>query len=180
MRNGQTFQLTIHIGSKRVFLGKTIGFLGVAPKVPEIPMHLITEKKYPIYKAGWMALQETWYLLKFNAIVLWKMILGQISLAGLGGPISIYETAHIAFSQGLVIYLSFLGLISVMLAFVNILPIPGLDGGYFLYFFIELIRRRPLSDSAQRLGIRLGFIFLIVIMIHATMNDLLRLFTKAT
>ena len=106
------------------------------------------------------------------------MLLGQISIGNIGGPISLFQTAEIAFVQGLVIFLGFLGLISVMLAFINILPIPGLDGGHLFYYLIELIRGKPLTPAVEMLSIRIGLIILFTIMFIGTFNDILRLFSQ--
>ena len=177
LRHKKLHQLVIKVGEKRVSLFKTVGFLGVAPKIAAMPANLFVTVKYPFYSAWWPALKESGSLIKFNAVVLWKMIKGEISLRGLGGPITIYQTAHMAFMDGLLVYISFLGLISVMLAFVNLLPIPGLDGGYFIFYLAEFIYGKPLSESTQRTVIRIGFIFLILVMINATTNDVFRLFS---
>ncbi|MFT3742062.1 MAG: RIP metalloprotease RseP [Gammaproteobacteria bacterium] len=183
----QTLSLTVQRGSKMgdvtVKTGRRlggyqwIGYLGVEPLKPEWP----ADMQYNIYYAPWPALKyaarETYDFSVFHFVVLGKMITGEISFRGIGGPISIYETTSLAFSQGLPIYLGFLGILSVMLACVNILPIPGLDGGHLLFYVFEAILGRPLSLRWQMLILRLGFIVLILIMVQATVNDVLRWFS---
>jgi regulator of sigma E protease len=97
-------------------------------------------------------------------------------MGSLGGPISIFQASATAFSQGIAIYLNFLALISIMLAILNTIPIPGLDGGHLLIILIEKIIRRPVPVSVEFMIYRLGFIALILLLIHATINDLMRLF----
>lgn len=121
------------------------------------------------------SVRETYNFLAFNFIVFKKMILGEISLRSLGGPITIFRTADRAFRQGLIVFLGFLALISVMLAFINILPIPGLDGGHLLLFLIEAIMRRPLTLGAEILLTRIGFMMLLMLIFAATFNDIMRI-----
>ena len=71
--------------------------------------------------------------------------------------------------------MNFLALMSVMLAFVNVLPIPGLDGGHLLYFLIEFIIRRPLSMAVEIMATRIGFVLLLLLTLAAVYNDILRL-----
>lgn len=176
LRDGKTIKLPVKTKLKRVSLGREIGYIGVQSQFVKWPEDLKFTQQYSVLNAWYLAWEQTWQLFNFNAIILWKLLRGQISLASLGGPITIYRAADVAFAQGLVVYLSFLGLVSVMLAFVNVLPIPGLDGGHLLYFIIEAIRRKPLTARVQTLGIRLGIIFLVIIMVQATINDVMRLF----
>ena len=101
--------------------------------------------------------------------------MGHVSLATLSGPISVFETAGEASQAGVSIYLSFIGFISVALGFVNLLPIPVLDGGHVFFQLIELVRRRPLSLQYQLVGVKIGLFLLVCLMLQATINDVLRL-----
>lgn len=175
-RAGQTYQITAKIGEKTA-RGHKYGYLGIEPKPISIPKNFIILRQYPPGKALVAAVNETKLLLVFNYVIIKKMILGQISLSTLGGPISVFQTADFAFKQGVVVFLGFLSLISVMLAFINVLPIPGLDGGYLLNFLIEGIIRRPLSLRFEMISIQVGMMILLLIMLVATLNDLMRLFT---
>jgi regulator of sigma E protease len=154
---------------------KWLGYLGIEAKSPQWPENIKTQVKYPPISALWHSVSEVGSYLQFNFVILGKILIGKVSLRSLGGPVTIFQSAGSAFNQGLLAYLAFLGVISLMLAFVNILPIPGLDGGHLLLFGIEMILGRPLSIAAQVLILRLGLIFLIVIMFQALMNDLLRI-----
>jgi regulator of sigma E protease len=102
------------------------------------------------------------------------MLTGKISLQGLGGPITIFESAGTALNNGILPFISFLAFFSIAIGVINVLPIPGLDGGHLLIYFIEFIMRRPLSVRLQVLLIRLGVIALFVLIAQALVNDIQR------
>lgn len=174
-RDSQKKNLNILIG-KKVENFKEVGFLGIAPQAVEFPDNMKYKPQYNVLTALGAAWNETAMFTKFNYVVLGKMVIGQVSFQGLGGPITIFTSADNALKQGIIVYLSFLALFSVMLASINILPIPGLDGGHLLLLLIELVRGRPLPVATQILLLRVGIIVLIVIMFQATVNDVMRLF----
>lgn len=175
-RQGKLQPLTLQIGSTISFPFKRIGYLGVAPEKVTWPPGMQQPVKYSLLGAWVPAYQETWQLLRFNFIMVGKLITGKISLQSLGGPIMIMQSANAAFLQGLVIYITFLGFLSVMLAFVNLLPIPTLDGGHFIYLLIEGITGKPVSLAVQYLTMRIGLIILVLLIFNATVNDIMRLF----
>jgi regulator of sigma E protease len=113
---------------------------------------------------------------QFHTIALYKMLRGDLSVLSLGGPITIYGVSKMAFHQGVVAFLRFLAILSSMLAVVNVLPIPGLDGGHMFFLGIEAIRRKALSIRTQNLITRTGMVFLLLLMAQATINDIIRLF----
>ncbi|MBA2654940.1 MAG: RIP metalloprotease RseP [Gammaproteobacteria bacterium] len=174
-RNNKSESKRITIQKKSAGL-RYVGSIGVKPPPISIPANMITLRKYPPFPALGVATNETWQFLVFNFVVLKKMIMGQVSLSSLGGPITIFQTADDAFRQGASVFLGFLALISVMLAFINVLPIPGLDGGHLLNFLIEFIIRRPLSLRFEMISVQVGIFLLIMLMVLATFNDILRLF----
>jgi regulator of sigma E protease len=154
--------------------------LGIEPLQSLLPptklsQDMLLMRKYPPFKALSVATAETWEFLAFNFLILKKMILGQVSLGSLGGPIAIFQTADQALKQGLSVFLGFLAIISIMLAFINILPIPGLDGGHLFNCLIEFIIRRPLSLKYELISIQVGMILLVAIIVLGTLNDILRL-----
>ncbi len=156
--------------------GQQIGYLGVEVKAPNWPKEMIESPHYSVISAWTPAWQQTWDLIKFNWIVLGKMLSAKISLETLGGPITIFRSAGAASQAGLKVYLGFIGFISVTLGFINILPIPGLDGGHFLFQVIEGIIRRPISERYQMLMLKLGIILIILLVLQGTINDIIRLF----
>jgi len=157
--------------------GKQIGFLGFMVKAPKWPAGMIVRQNFSVLSAWVPAVERTWMLTSFNAVVLAKMIVGKISLRTLGGPITIFHTAGKASQRNYRIYIGFIAFISVTLGFINLLPIPGLDGGHFLFQLIEVVFRRPVPERVQVVCIKIGILLLILLMVQATFNDLNRLFT---
>lgn len=163
-----------------------LGSLGIAPYIPEglrhnasgkvqLPANMLTEIRYPPLQAFGAAVNETYFFAKMNLVMLYKMLTGVISWRGLGGPISIMQAAEVAALQGLVIYLNFLAFLSISIAIVNLLPIPGLDGSQLFYQLIELVLRRPVSVEMQIMAFRIGFIIFLLLIVQVFVNDLLRL-----
>ena len=99
----------------------------------------------------------------------------EASLSNLSGPINIAQYAGEWARAGLISFLFFLALISISLGFVNLLPIPLLDGGQLFYLVIEAIRRKPLSERAEAIGQRVGLSLIVLLVGFAVFNDLSRL-----
>jgi regulator of sigma E protease len=102
-----------------------------------------------------------------------KLISGEGSREDLGGPIKIAKITGEAAKNGIQSFLGLLILLSVNLGLINLLPIPGLDGGHLMYYLINMVIGRPLPQKAQTISIRVGFILLISLMIFVTFNDIL-------
>jgi regulator of sigma E protease len=175
-RGGKEMQLTGATGSKFGRGWKKVGYLGILSMPAKWPKDMLLEQNYPFWQAIIPALGQVSQFLNFNFIVIMKIITGKISLHVLGGPITILSASAEALQQGVVVYVGFLGLLSIMLAFINILPIPGLDGGNFMFLLIEAVMRRPLSNTIQMVALRIGMLLLALIIFIAIGNDLLRLF----
>jgi len=105
------------------------------------------------------------------------MIVGEVSLKNLSGPITIADYAGQSAQMGWLAYVSFLALISISLGVLNLLPIPLLDGGHLMYYAVEIVKGRPVSERAMELGQRVGLALLLVMMAFAFYNDLNRLLT---
>ncbi len=172
---GREFQKKVYLGAQQEG-GKKVGYLGVAVQQPEWPKNMLHKQNYNALTAWIPAYQQTADLIGFNFIVLVKMVTGKIGLSTLGGPISIFKTAGEASQAGFKIYVSFIAFISVTLGFINILPIPALDGGHLLFQVVEGIIRRPIPDNYQNLLLRMGIILIILLILQGTINDLVRLF----
>ncbi len=99
------------------------------------------------------------------------------SLSNLSGPITIAQMAHSSALLGFSRFLFFLGLISLSLAIINLLPIPVLDGGHLMYYLVELVKGSPVSEKTQIAGQYLGILMVVGLMSLAIFNDLLRLFS---
>jgi regulator of sigma E protease len=104
-----------------------------------------------------------------------KLITGDLSVKNLSGPIAIAQGAGDHAGYGFVYFLGFLALISINLGIINILPIPVLDGGHLVYYFIELLTGKPVSEKVQEIGFKFGTLALLGLMSIALFNDLSRL-----
>lgn len=155
--------------------------LGIIPFEPTLkpgqafPKDLIRKVQYGPLPALSHAWQETADFVKFNLLFFGKLLTGKISLQSLGGPVTIFETAGIALNTGLIPFLAFLAFFSASIGAINLLPIPGLDGGHLVFQCIEWLIRRPIPERVISILYQIGFIFLIFILIQALANDLLRL-----
>ena len=123
--------------------------------------------------------RETWHLTTTTFAMLWRMVNGTASLQNLSGPITIAQYANVTAGMGLAWFLSFLALLSLSLAIINLLPIPILDGGHLLYYLIELVKGSPVSERVQILGQYVGLAMLAGLMGLAFYNDLIGLFSRA-
>ncbi len=121
------------------------------------------------------ALTETWNMAGTSLDLLRHMLLGEAKLSNLSGPISIAQYANDAAHLGFAWFLHFLGLISLSLAIMNLLPIPILDGGHLLYYLIELVKGSPVSERTLIAGQYVGLALLVTLMGLAFYNDILRL-----
>jgi regulator of sigma E protease len=104
-----------------------------------------------------------------------KMVQGLISTSNLSGPITIAKIANQTAQTSLESFVTFIALVSISLGVLNLLPIPMLDGGHLLYFLVEGVTGRPVSERIQMWGLQIGMVFLVGIMMLAFYNDLLRL-----
>lgn len=119
--------------------------------------------------------QETVRITSGSLSMLYHMVAGRASLDNLSGPITIAQVANVSARNGLSEFLNFLGLISLSLAIVNLLPIPILDGGHLLYYFIEWVKGSPLSEQGQTVGLYIGLAMIMGLMGLAFFNDIARL-----
>jgi regulator of sigma E protease len=108
-----------------------------------------------------------------QARLVWRMVLGQVSLKNLSGPLSIAEFAGESATDGAASFLGFLVLISLSLGFLNLLPIPILDGGQIVFQLVEWLKGSPVSDRAQAFGQQVGIALLLLLMGVALYNDIL-------
>lgn len=150
-----------------------VGRIGITPDFEKSVI-----KKYSPFTSLGMALSRTVELIKIIYIGLWQLITGQVSLKYIGGPLLIAQLAGEQARLGLINLFLFISLISVNLAVLNFLPIPILDGGHILFFFIEALTGRPVGKKKQEMAQQIGMAVLIGLMLLATYNDILRFVAK--
>jgi regulator of sigma E protease len=155
---------------------RAIGRIGAGPRIDRDALaNLMTEVQYgPVESVG-KALYKTWDTSIFSLQMLGKMIIGEVSLKNLSGPITIADYAGQSAQAGTVSFLLFLALISISLGVLNLLPIPLLDGGHLMYYIFEILKGSPVSDKAIEIGQHLGMGLLFVLMAFALYNDINRL-----
>ena len=180
LRPGETvtirFQREQQVRDVRLTLGTDIekdrfgqsyrrGLLGVSPAgvvfEPVPPLRLIPE--------------ATTYVVKLTRTMLdalWQIITGRRSVKELGGPLKIAQVAGQQATLGLVAFVSLVALLSINLGFINLLPVPMLDGGHLLFYGIEAVQRRPVSPQAQDWAFRGGLAFILALLLLTTVNDL--------
>lgn len=178
LRNEELKKSSLLLGKRILDDGKIVGFAGVglAPEaIPETPADwIVTTKLGPIDAIG-QAMTSTWDLVDMTLTSLWKMIRGDLSVKNLSGPITIAKVAGSSASGGFESFIGFLALLSVSLGVLNLLPVPVLDGGHILYYSIEALRGKPLSERVQIMGVKIGMMMLLSLMLVAFYNDISRL-----
>jgi regulator of sigma E protease len=156
--------------------GETIGRIGAGVLVPEGLMDdYSVEVRYGPVESLDRAVSKTVEMSVMTLRVVGRMLIGQASVENLSGPITIAETAGRTASYGLESFVKFLAVVSISLGILNLLPVPVLDGGHLLCFFIEWVKGSPLSEEAQMQGQKIGLFLLAALMSLAFYLDLSRL-----
>lgn len=157
---------------------KTIGRIGAAFKIDQktLDQYYVTIH-YSAAEALLKATTKTWDTAVFSLKMLGKMVLGQVSWKGISGPVTIASYAGQTASMGFKVFIGFLALISISIGVLNLLPIPILDGGHFMYYMIEFFTGKPVSEAVLNVGQRIGFFLLGCMMVLALYNDMNRLIT---
>ena len=172
-RAGVEHTVQLHTGAEQHWFGKRIGRIGVGALPANMQLHTDLG---PAQAFGY-AVNEAWSMTLMQGRMFYRMLLGRVSLKNLSGPLSIAEFAGESAEAGVASFLSFLVLISLSLGFLNLLPIPILDGGQILFQLVEWLKGSPMSERAQALGQQLGIALLIVLMGVALYNDFARQFS---
>ncbi|MCD8558621.1 MAG: sigma E protease regulator RseP [Shewanella xiamenensis] len=174
-RNGEQFAISVTPASVKNSDGKDVGVLGVSPAQAQWPENMRLQLEYGPIESFAIAADKTWQLVVVSFKMIGKLFTGDVSVKNLSGPISIAQGAGSSANYGLVYFLGFLALISVNLGIINLLPLPVLDGGHLLYYFIEVITGKPVPEKVQEIGFRFGAAILLMLMSIALFNDFARL-----
>jgi regulator of sigma E protease len=154
---------------------RRIGILGIGRSMAEEDL-----KYQPVSppRAIWMAVQQTWEVVDQTLSYLGGVITGHKSADQLSGPIGIARVIGQAATISVAFVIHIAAVISVSIGLLNLFPIPLLDGGHLLFYSIEAMRGRPLSERAQEVGFRIGLAVVVMLMIFATFNDIVHLTTS--
>ncbi|MBW5799239.1 sigma E protease regulator RseP [Halomonas elongata] len=174
-RNGETLTLPLTPRARDREDGASVGYIGAGVAPVAWPEEYRREIRYGPLAALGQAASRTgdMTLLTFDAVR--KMLVGLISPSNLSGPITIARIAGDSARSGLESFVSFLAYLSISLGVLNLLPIPVLDGGHLLYYVVEVVRGRPVSEHAQAIGLRIGLALVGTLMLMALYFDLMRL-----
>jgi regulator of sigma E protease len=152
-----------------------IGILGISRSMATADL-----KFHPVAppQAVVMGVQETWFVIDRTLSYIGGVVVGREAADQLGGPIRIAQISGEVATIGFVALIHLAAVLSVSIGLLNLFPIPLLDGGHLLFYAIEAMRGRPLSERAQEVGFRIGLAIVVMLMIFATFNDIVHLRTS--
>lgn len=171
-RDGQVMLLPLRPDKKDAGKGKMIGYIGAGNQLGQ---SLLARESYALIPALARALTRTWDMSWLTLQMLGKILTGEASYRNLSGPVSIAQYAGESAQNGIAAFLWFLGIVSVSLGVLNLLPIPLLDGGHLMYYLVEFVRGRPVPEAVQAIGQQIGLALLLGLMVLVFYNDLSRL-----
>jgi regulator of sigma E protease len=176
LRGGAPFDARVVVASERVE-GKLVGRIRVTTASSvKLPDWLLTHTDLTPLAALGRAAGEAENMTVLQGRLFWRMLIGQVSLKNLSGPLSIAQYAGESAQAGFAPFLGFLVLISLSLGFLNLLPVPILDGGQIVFQLVEWLKGTPLSERTQVLGQQVGIALLVLLMGVALFNDIARQF----
>lgn len=173
-REGQVIDLPVEL-AERGEGNERRGYLGAGVSGGEWPAEMLRNVSFGPFEAVGEGLRRTWTMSILTLDSLKKMLFGELSVKNLSGPITIAKVAGASAQSGVGDFLNFLAYLSISLGVLNLLPIPVLDGGHLLFYLVEWVRGRPLSDRVQGWGVQIGISLVVGVMLLALVNDLGRL-----
>ncbi|OWV31105.1 RIP metalloprotease RseP [Halomonas campaniensis] len=174
-RNGEQSSVDLTPGRNRLETGVEIGYIGAGAEQVEWPAEFQREIRYGPIEAVGQAVSRTGAMTLLTLDAIRKMFVGLISPSNLSGPITIAQVSGDSARAGMEAFIGFLAYLSISLGVLNLLPIPVLDGGHLLYYFMEVVRGRPVSEKTQAVGLRIGLAMVGTLMLMALYFDLMRL-----
>jgi regulator of sigma E protease len=178
-REGMEHTVAVRVASEDGGDGKVVGRIGVKVAQPSVtlPDSFFLHTDFTLLGALGRATEEAWSMTVIQGRLVARMLTGHVSVKNLSGPLSIAEYAGESADAGAASFLEFLVLISLSLGFLNMLPIPILDGGQIVFQAVEWLKGSPLSERAQAFGTQVGIALLILLMGVALFNDIARQFS---
>ncbi|NVF13401.1 RIP metalloprotease RseP [Vreelandella maris] len=174
-RDGKRATVDLTPGRNSLDTGVEIGYIGAGAEQVEWPAAFQREIRYGPVEAVGHALSRTGEMTLLTVDAIRKMLVGLISPSNLSGPITIAQVSGDSARAGMEAFIGFLAYLSISLGVLNLLPIPVLDGGHLFYYFMEVVRGRPVSEKTQAVGLRIGLAMVGTLMLMALYFDLMRL-----
>jgi regulator of sigma E protease len=135
---------------------------------------VLTERVDPA-TALWLGVKETWFVIDRTLSYIGGVFTGREAADQVGGPLRIAQISGQVATIGMVALINLAAVLSISIGLLNLFPVPLLDGGHLLFYAVEAVRGRPLSDRAQEMGFRIGLGLVLMLMVFATYNDILHL-----
>jgi len=175
-RNEVTLHKSLVLASTTLDDGSQLGKMGVGVKIDEQTLAPYTVKiQYGFIDALSQAYQRSVDLFVMSIVMLKRMVIGEVSTSNLSGPLSIAQFSGQAVQSGLVAFFSLLGLLSLSIGILNLLPIPVLDGGHLFYYLIEMIKGSPVNEQVMAVGQTIGLVLLVGLTFLTLFNDVIRI-----
>jgi regulator of sigma E protease len=187
VRAGDTLNFTIKRGDSTLQLKGTpelrevkdnfgnvhrLGVLGITRATA--PGDVVTERVDPA-TALWLGVKETWFVVERTLAYIGGVFTGREAADQVGGPLRIAQISGQVATIGLAALVHLAAVLSISIGLLNLFPVPLLDGGHLLFYAVEAVRGRPLSERAQEMGFRIGLGLVLMLMVFATYNDILHL-----
>lgn len=173
-RQQQQLLIPVHL-SARGDEQQPVGYLGAGASSSAWPDDKLVHTRFGPVAAIAEGANRTWLMSSMTLASIKKMLFGELSAKNLSGPISIAKVAGASAESGLRSFLNFLAYLSISLGVLNLLPIPVLDGGHLLFYTVEWVRGKPVSEKIQTWGMQIGIALVMCVMFFAVFNDITRL-----
>lgn len=149
-----------------------IGLLGISRSTE--PEDVVVQRYNPL-TATWMGVGEVYFIIDRTLSYIWGLVAGRESADQLGGPIRIAQMSGDVATLGIAPLFQLAAVLSVSIGLLNLFPVPMLDGGHLVYYAVEALRGKPLSEKTQEWGFKVGLALVLMLMVFATWNDITRL-----
>ncbi len=180
-RPGQNVVLTIERSEEPMTLPVSIaeregnGYVGILPFGVELPASYFFLKEYTVLESLLKGARDTWSRSVLIVVSIKKLVTTDLSIKNLSGPIAIAKVAGDSAERGLRYFLAFLAFLSVNLGIINLLPIPMLDGGHLLFYSLEAIKGKQISENVKATAVLMGLLFIVAIFVLASYFDVSKL-----
>lgn len=175
-RDGVYFEHQVALTANPSTVDELTGYMGVGVDVdPKSLAPYMSTAQYGLIDSIRLGWNKNIDFIDMSLVMMKKMLFGEVGLDNLSGPVSIAQFSGQAIQTGLVSFLMLLGLLSLSLGVLNLLPIPVLDGGHLVYYIIEMIKGSPVSEGVMVFGQKIGILLILSLTILALTNDLIRI-----